>query len=185
MNSQFNKSFLSNKIVVVTFLITLLWIIFDVSQRFTGQIIKKQQRQEQVAIQPLHNPSISAQALTELKKIYQQYRQNETTKSTNTDVLSAEQQAKQQGALKALYIGDNKLELKAIINSIVASKTQRLAMIKVTNTKTMQASLERFKHLETVYGYQLNVIDNRQVQLNNLSNKKQLITLSIYNRKKQ
>jgi hypothetical protein len=184
MNSQFNKLLLSNKVVLVTFIVTLLWVMFDVNERFTGQVMKKQQKHEQVAILPLHNPSISDQTLAELKKSYQQYRQNETTKSTSSDILSAEQQAKQQGELKALYIGDNKLELKAIINSIVASKTQRLAMIKVTNVKTTQASLERFEHLDDVYGYQLAITNNRQVQLNNLSNKKQRITLSMYNRKK-
>ncbi|MDX2369997.1 MAG: hypothetical protein QNK36_16605 [Colwellia sp.] len=185
MISQNKTSLLTNKVVLFTLVVTLVWIIFDVNQRFLGQAKTKTAKQEQVSIKPMHLPNASAQNIAELTERYLQYRSNDSEKKTAIDVLSAEQQAKQQGELKALFIGDNKLELKAIFNSIVSKKAQRIVMLKVTNIKSNQQSLESYGHLDNVYGYQLNVIDNHHIELNNLSNKKQLIGLSMYNRKKQ
>ncbi|MCJ8294471.1 MAG: hypothetical protein MJK15_08705, partial [Colwellia sp.] len=119
------------------------------------------------------------------------------------------QQAKQQGQLSRFFIGDNMLELKAIISNTTKNSTSSVAendktdalsknenskaskeltvLLLVTNAKNNQSAIERFNNQADVYGYQLNILQNTQVVLTKKSAQgQQKVILTMYeNRKAQ
>ena len=199
-----------SKLSGAVLLLTLVWVLVDAKQRLFNddENNNKQQQLSEVvgASLPVAN-AVLLQELTSLLNFYQENDKRDASAATN--VLSAEQQAKQQGQLSRFFIGDNMLELKAIISNTTKNSTSSVAendktdalsknenskaskeltvLLLVTNAKNNQSAIERFNNQADVYGYQLNILQNTQVVLTKKSAQgQQKVILTMYeNRKAQ
>jgi len=182
------KRLLTNKLAIIVMVLTLFWLMLDSFSRFSNKASSNIVEEVNTNITPLALPVLSRELVAQLSLKYKQY---STEKAVDLKGLSAEEQAKQQGLLKSLFIGDNKLVLKAVIqytadNSAASrqaatEQTPLIALIQVTNVKTGQSGIEKFKNNQQVYGYQLTIEKNTQVVLTKqIEQTKQTIILTMY-----
>lgn len=169
----------NNKINLFILFISLLWVSVDINQRFFLKPSNYQSNNAVENIRSLHIPLLSKATTKKLEQTIAPYDQIEKTKTQQNNTnqkMSAEQQALQTGELKTVYIGENKIELKAIIsnklsitnkskNKGVSKKTSQSALLQVYNSSNQQSSIEEYANYADVYGFQLTILGNTQVQL--------------------
>jgi len=162
------KAMFSNKLTRITVILVILWCFFDALNRFTDKTINSNDSDNAVTIAALSAPQLSEHAFSELNKSYQQYI-SKTVDKKNTQVgLTAAEQAKQQGELKSFFIGDNKLQLKAVIQN---QPQNLIALIQVENITSGIKTIEKFSPNTLVYGYKLTIEKNTQVKLSKQKSK--------------
>jgi hypothetical protein len=158
------------KLSMLVALIALSFIAVDISNRFVAD---NSNVRNNIALEPLTTVKSVQLSKTQLDQIKQQYTQfqkdDEEEKSTaNSDIqgLTAEQQALQQGK----FSGDNMLELKAVINNLDAKNkdNQNYALIRVTDVKSGQNTLQAIADQQSLFGYTLSVINQTSVKLANI-----------------
>jgi hypothetical protein len=163
--------------VITSVLFTLLWIATDVSQRFVQPSKQIINASNPLDVQVVLMPNVSTNTMARIKQVYERYRTVPEPVVAEISGMTAAEQAKQSGELQVLFVGDHKLVLKAIVNN----QQQRSALLQVTNIKDNSLRVEKFNDLEDVYGFQLQVVNNTQVQLSKQNvNERQLITLTMY-----
>jgi len=166
------KGLLTNKIAMLVMVLTFLWLLIDSSARLfvssSNNIVNDKDRN----ISALILPQLSEQDVSELTNAYKTYGSDMPTSQSG---LSLAEQAKQQGELKSLFIGDNKLKLKAVITASENEKTVERtlptqssklnALIEITNVKSGKKRIERFTDGVLVQGYMLAIEKSTQIIL--------------------
>jgi hypothetical protein len=156
------KAMFNNKLTKITVILVILWCFFDALNRFTDKSINSNDADNAITITALSAPQLSERTFSELNKSYQQYISKNVDEKSKQVGLTAAEQAKQQGELKSFFIGDNKLQLKAVIQN----KPQNLiALIQVENITSGIKTIEKFSQNTLVYGYTLIIEKNTQVKL--------------------
>jgi len=164
------KEILTTKLSAVIMLLTLAWLISG----FTEQLAVLKTKQTKTNTYPTINnvvlPQLTAHVAQQISNVYQTYKKSDVNEAKSTAMTAAEQ-LKQQGRLNKVFIGDNKLELKAVINPNGANNNFKetndslQALILVTNTKSNAQQITKFKNNTLVYGYQLIINKHTQVTL--------------------
>ncbi|PHS21104.1 MAG: hypothetical protein COA85_13395 [Robiginitomaculum sp.] len=188
------KTLLTNKLAVFVMLLTLLWIALDSGSRLLINQKNNSIKNSTFNATPLVLPQPSLQTVAKLNAVYNVYRHDKKDTRISEQGLSLAEQAKQHGELKKLFIGDNKLELKAVISVAFAQKPiqknlftktniqQLTALIAITNIKTGKQQIEKYANNSLVYGYLLTIEKNTQVALTKktLNGQQQSIVLTMY-----
>jgi hypothetical protein len=159
------------KLSMLVALIALSFIAVDISNRFVAD---NSNVRNNIALEPLKTVKSVQLSKTQLDQIKQQYTQfqqgdEEEINAANSDIqgLTAEQQALQQGKLTQVFSGDNMLELKAVINNLDAKNKddQYYALIRVTDVKNSQYTIQSIADQQSLFGYTLRVINQTSVKL--------------------
>jgi len=156
------RAMFSNKLITITVILVILWCFFDALNRFTDKSINSNDADNAVTIAALSAPQLSERTFSEINKSYQQYISKTVDEKSTQVGLTAAEQAKQQGELKSFFIGDNKLQLKAVIQN---QPKNLIALIQVENITSGIKTIEKFSQNTLVYGYQLTIEKNTQVKL--------------------
>jgi len=156
------KAMFSNKLTRITVVLVILWCFFDALNRFSGQTIDSKGADNAITIAALSAPQLSERTFSELNKSYQQYISKTVDQKSTQVGLTAAEQAKQQGELKSFFIGDNKLQLKAVIQN---QPKNLIALIQVESITSGIKTIEKFSQNTLVYGYELTIEKNTQVKL--------------------
>ena len=160
------KAMLSNKLSKITLVLVIIWCFFDALNRFSDKTIKSNDSANAITLSALSAPQLSDRTFSNINKSYQQYESKDKA-ATKQQGLSAEEQDKQQGELKSFFIGDNKLQLKAVIQ---IEPQALIALIEVENITSGIKSIEKFSQNTLVYGYRLTIEKNTQVKLTSQKN---------------
>jgi hypothetical protein len=198
MNIQSLKHKLTNKLSIATILLTLVWVVMDSSTRLNIKYQLKDNSSEIAEILPLEVPQLGDHMVNLLSESYAQYKSTEAVEANKQSGMSALEQANQKGELKTLFIGDNKLQLKAIIKGLTIDssksisnsnskddslkKSSLIALILTTDVKTGQQKIEKFENNSQIYGYLLSIEKNTQVILSKKQAQQEII-LTMYARK--
>jgi len=171
-----------SKLAIVMSILALLWAVDDANERFN--------RDELTANKPNVNMDLSTLALPQLtlnqfNEITNQYKKYQPQKKADNKPkinkgLSIEEQAKQQGKLSSLQIGDIQLTLKAVIKSdtdgvgdqtinkgegLIKQPKVLQALILVVNIITNENSIKKFSDMSQVFGYDMKIDSHRQITL--------------------
>lgn len=174
------KELFSSKLALFIMVLTALGLVADgvgrlkeSSRQSTGQNNKP------LVIKPIILPQLNESDLQQINKAYAQFTSDKSeSKAKIQQGMSAVDQANQQGKLKAFFIGDNQLKLKAVIQNI---NKDLIALIEVNNIKSGTSNVEKFTNGNLVYGYKLVVSKNTQVTLSKQqAEKTQQIILTMY-----
>lgn len=168
------KNLFNRKLTLASIILTSLWMIDDFSQRFTEASKRKNMNVDQTILTELTPTGITEQQKNQIITLYQQYRINAADNIPKKQQgLTAKQQTQQQGLLKQLFIGDYKLELKAVIskasegeNSIELNSAR--ALLRVSNIISGDVKIEAFANYSQVFGYRMLIEKNTQVTLSRL-----------------
>jgi hypothetical protein len=171
------KLIFTNKVAIITVLLTVLWISTDVSQRLVNEPKQNSRSSNVLDVKAFFLPNVPMQTAAQIKQAYKKYRTEVASVPAPLSGMTAAEQSQQTGELPALFVGEHKLVLKAIVHN----EQQRSALMQITNIKDKSLRVEKFNDLGDVYGFQLQVINNTQVQLSKQNvNERQLITLTMY-----
>lgn len=182
------KTLLTNKLGMIIIILSVLWSLLDASTRLLPLHSSKNKINKTIEIKPLLLPKLSTQTLNKLSAVYLLYSES-SIEDKKIMAMSTDEQNKQQGELVAIYINDNKLSLKAVIQRNIGGNTQKSfqkpqqssALILVENISSGEHKIEKFDHLSIVYGYQLSIEKNTQVILTKQHNPgQQKIILTMY-----
>ena len=160
-----------NRLSIITAILVLLFIfLLDMSRLQSVNNIQKKSLATNHA-EPLVLPVFTTDAYALLESTYQKFSQNqEQQPDANTQAMSTAEQEKQQGELMSLFVGDNQLKLKAVVSYKVQKennvlKHARYALIEVKNLTKGDRVVQKYHHQDDVFGYQLIITKNQQVQL--------------------
>ena len=175
---------LTNKLGIAVIIISLLWSIADFADRIASNNDKISKLTEKPELTALHLPMLNANEVEKLSTSYLKYDQAKNEAPEKQQGMSLAEQAKQQGELKSLFIGDNKLQLKAVIKSNSENSKALHALILIKNVKTGEQSIEKYGQGSKVHGYQLAIAKNTQVILSKDNEQgQQEIILTMYSGK--
>ena len=191
------KSLITNKVAFLVILLTLLWCVADSRTRLLINNNNTQIKTTGFTAVALTLPQPSEQLIAKLNVAYQKYHQKINNDIIREQGLSEAEQAKQHGVLKKVFIGDLKLELKAVISVLnnpgedhkgvasLTNKTQYVALIAITNVKSGKQKIKKFSNNSYAYDYLLTINKNTQVVLTKKAseqrqNDKQKIVLQMY-----
>lgn len=152
-------------VIIASVVVALMWIVNDLSVRIIKPISNKAEINEVSIEQAKVKNNITAQEGAKLIALYDVYKPNATedTAASEPEGLTKEQQLRQSGLLTEVFIDNNKLTLKAIIQ--LQQTNKKVVLIDVMNIKEQQHELKRFDDQNQVYGYTLEVLNNTQVKL--------------------
>ncbi len=162
------KAMLNNTVSKITLVLVIIWCLFDALNRFSDDAIQNNDTGTIVNVSALSTPQLNEQTFSNIYKSYQQYVNKKSDVQTKQKGLSAEEQAKQQGELTSFFVGDNKLQLKAVIQS---QSQGLIALIQSENIDSGIKAIEKFSQNTLVYGYTLTIEKNTQVKLTKQKNK--------------
>lgn len=171
---------IKHPIVILGFVMALLWIVQDASIR----VLKSTPDTKIQTITDIQNSAINfslkGEQVANILSLFEIYKPSLEIKEEEKPIgLTKEEQAKQSGVLTEVFINNNKLILKAIIQPNDAQK--RVALISVLNTDSNEMKLQRFDDETLVFGFELQVLNNTQVKLTaNRELQKQEIILSMF-----
>ena len=178
VNPEFIHWYKRNKLFIVSLLVVLVFItLLDVG-RLTPTTDSMQKKILMNRVESLMLPELSREDFTLIESSYKNFEQKKELKQTGqTQLMSAVEQEKQQGELVSLFVGDNKLKLKAVVSyntQSVSYNTQSenkavehsyYALIEVANLIKGERVVQKYQHKDDVFGYQLIIKQNKQVQL--------------------
>ena len=163
-----------NKLNLVVIMVCIAIFALDWQTRFNnGEAINNNQFElvkPQFESVPLLN-TLSNQLLSDFSVAFSELKADLAAQMNNA-VMTADQQAAQQGELLSVFAGDNELSLKAVIND-----KQTYVLIAQKNVKNGQLEVVKYANGASLAGYQLNVLSNTQVTL---TNNNQHIVLMMY-----
>jgi len=170
------KGLLTNKLGLIVIVLSIIWALFDMGRFVTNVSHNKDNKLiNTTEISSLAIPTLMSKDIIALQSLYNRYikQGKEVVEVTG---MSALEQSKQQGALTALFIDDNKLAIKAVIrnNKLPLIKLEQdnsanqsglSALLSIVNVKTGMTEIKKFAQGSDVYGYQLSIEKNTQVIL--------------------
>ena len=166
INFYENNKFPLVAVLTILFLLTLL----D-SERFIFTVKTKQKQTAISNVEPLALQRLSNEDIVSIEKAYENFEHSEESKQAEkVQLMSAAEQEKQQGELVSLFVGDNKLKLKAVVryNKQSAENTgdhAYYALIETENLTKGERVVQKYQHKDDIFGYQLIIKQNQQVQL--------------------
>jgi len=161
----------NNKLSFVAVLTILLLLTLLDSGRFIFTVKTKQKQTAISNVEPLAIQRLSDADIISIEKTYENFEHGEESKETEkAQLMSAAEQEKQQGELVSLFVGDNKLKLKAVVryNTLLAENTPEhayYALIETENLIKGERVVQKYQHKDEIFGYQLIIKQNQQVQL--------------------
>ena len=127
---------------------------------------------------------LSKEKLEELNKQYLVFDPQASSQNNTGDeqVMSLAEQQQQQGLLDQLYSGDLRISLKAVIREPVKGTNidNIFALVLIENLKEKQQSLEKVKHLEQLYNYQIERIELDKITFVSIKDKQRTVILPLY-----
>lgn len=171
LNILFKKNKLQagwSKLSLLVALMALCFVAIDISERYTSESRDVSSR---IALEPLtsvKSVQLSKSQLEQIKQQYAQFQQDDeeqSSASSEIQGLTAEQQALQQGNLTQVFSGDNMLELKAVISDLETKGDENYALIKVTDIKSGQQTIQAVPDQRSLFGFTLSVINHTSVKL--------------------
>ncbi|WDE13271.1 hypothetical protein [Thalassomonas haliotis] len=185
ITSGLSKAILTDKIALVTIILTLIWVVGDVQERLLSNNQQSSKVTTYPTITPLLLPLLAKDKAEQIQQKYLQYRIAPQAKVSESAGMTAEEQARQHGELTRVFAGEHELKLKAVIESVdkdgVKTSNELMALIAVKNVTTGQTTIESFLQGSQVYGFRLGIENNTQVILTNTSQQgEQKIILSMY-----
>jgi hypothetical protein len=163
--------------LIFSLVIGSFWPIADYISRFSNNSNNKNKALVIASPQRLANSRLLAQEIELLDIAYEKYqaKPDKIKVELNNEKMTETEQLKQNGLLNEVFAGNNILKLKAIIDN---GKGQS-ALIAITNIETNETELKSYQQGQILFGYQLAINTNTQVDLMN-NKTKQLINLSMY-----
>jgi len=161
----------NNKFPLVAALTVLFLLTLLDSERFIFTVKTKQKQTAISNVEPLALQRLSDADIVSIEKAYENFEHSEELKQAEkVQLMSAAEQEKQQGELVSLFVGDNKLKLKAVVryNKQSAENTgdhAYYALIETENLTKGERVVQKYQHKDDIFGYQLIIKQNQQVQL--------------------
>lgn len=182
------NNLITNKLGLLVIVLTFLWVTADFNSRLTTSTNLQDKNTLIGSVTPLPLPNLSRESVLSLAMAYKKYQTDNDVKVPVKSVgMSEQQQAEQKGELNSLFIGDNKLNLKAIINRNAvkhnsATKSKNLvALILIKNLVSAKSEIKQFSHNAQVQGFVLTIDKNTQVNFTKqLETGEQKVTLTMY-----
>lgn len=182
----------ANKLSIITMLVVLFFLILLDNDRFTTSEASKQKDLSINNAESLTMPRLSNESFALIESRYENFDQNEESKQANkTQLMSAAEQEKQQGELVSIFIGDNQLKLRAVVSYNIQPENKAVehayyALIEITDLIKGERVIQKYQHKDDVFGYQLIIKPNQQVQLVAQSGAaKRIINLVMYQKSKK
>jgi len=175
------KKILCQPAVIVGLVLTFVWLVSDFSARFVKEERAQKLMQTDYSFSDFVSRKLDKNQHEQLVSLFQPYIINTDSPEVNVAVqgLTSAEQAQQSGTLSEVFIDDNKLILKGIVQD--KSNNERTALIQVTNVKTTEAKLERFYSHKLVFSYEMEILNSTQVQLSLMRpSQKQVIILTMF-----
>jgi len=173
---------IQSKLALGSAVLCMLFLVTDFNERFIVETDSKKLSLESINVTELPSVKLNDNVLTKTQTLLTPFITKEPDKLKEIEGMSLDEQAKQQGELTDLFINNNKLTLKAIIVDKSQRKNQLQALILVTDVKTNISKIEKFSHLNTVYGYNISIENNNQVTLSRAETAQEVI-LKMYSAK--
>ncbi len=175
------RSILSQPAVMVGLVFALFWLVSDFSTRFIKDERKHKITQSDYTFTDFVSRKLDVDQYNYIVSLFQPYiiKSDSAEDKVIPQGLTEAEQARQAGLLSEVFINDNRLVLKGIVQD--KSTDKRTALIQVTNVKTAETKLERFYSNKLVFGYEMIILNSTQVQLSlNRDTQKQIITLTMF-----
>ncbi|SFC52318.1 hypothetical protein [Pseudoalteromonas denitrificans] len=184
------QNLITNKLGLFVIVLTSLWIATDINSRLSITSETANRNTLIDAVVAFKPPQLSKVHFLDLKMAYKKYQsENVDSKPIQNIGMSEQDQARQKGELSNLFIGENKLTLKAVINrNISESNTtvkakQLVALILIENVKSGESEIKRFSHNDQMQGFVLTIDKNTQVNFTKrLKGGEQKVTLTMYDK---
>ncbi|WP_024611182.1 hypothetical protein [Pseudoalteromonas sp. TB64] len=160
-----NKLFMQLKhpMVIISLVIATTWSIHDASVR----LLKPVPNAAIHAISDIENGTLrltlKEEQIANIFSLFEDYKPNLEVEEKISIGLTKDEQLRQSGLLTEVFINDNRLTLKAIIQPNNSQK--KVALIEVLNTTSNETKLQRFDDETQVFGFDLQILNNTQVQL--------------------
>jgi len=183
---KFKETIVAPLPLVVMFIMLVL-VVIDINERLLKVTNNQDKLTDHIQMSDLPHLILDNKQHQKIMSLYNQYIEEEKDdkKTKINQGMSAELQRMQEGKLKQLYIDNKKIELKAIVNNLGEDKNTLSVLLLVSDTQSKIAKVETFHNEANVYGYQLQVKNNRQVSLTKqYENDMQTIILTMYQSKK-
>ncbi|GAB0111513.1 hypothetical protein [Pseudoalteromonas distincta] len=180
------KEVIKQPIVIISLLITFIWLLTDINSRLLAGNAKSIQNNGGQSLKALPAMVLTSAELDFITQQYQHFKRDEDTNEQTEQQLTAEQQLAQQGLMQQVFINDNKLTLKAVIHerNTTASKSKAMlayALINQTNLKTAESELIKVFNNQEIKGFTLTILSSTQVELARTHEQgEQRITLTMY-----
>ncbi len=181
MNFQRIIAYSCQPTVIISILIAGLLVINDFTERFTFSNNAADFSRELLEDVNFTSRQLSEAEVKKLVELYSKYILSEEVEQAAQEEnkgLSLKQQLAQTGELSEVYVGEYKIELKAVID---ASNSNKKALLLFTNVKTAESKIEEYQDNTLVHDFNLKVMNNTQVYLSRThAQGKQEITLNMY-----
>ena len=165
-----------NRITLLVIVLTTLWAADHAANQFAAPNSDKGKYNGQNSYQPLPLPQIAPDIRDKLQQLYVQYDSSEPQDAVPTTTARIDETA-QHGAMQEMFAEGNRLQLKAVVQDNDQRYGDAYALIAVTNPDSRQSEVIKYRHGDSVFGFQLTLVNNTQVQL---SKSKQRVTLLMY-----
>jgi hypothetical protein len=170
-----------NKFSLLVTVVTTIWLCSDFSSRILSQQQQQNRAQVEFNIATLTLPNLPEKVVNELALAYKNIKPEKDQTKNKVELMSAQQQAQQQGKLQSVFAGDKKLQLKAVIQQKQINGADYLALLSVTDQLSGKIEIKSYGQLADVFGYQLKIDKNTLVHLQKTSEfGEQKITLLMF-----
>ena len=180
------KKVIKQPIVIVSLVITLIWLLIDINSRLLAGDAQSTQNKNEQSLKALSAMALTNAEFDFITQQYEHFKRKDDVKQQTEQQLTAEQQLAQQGLMQQVFIDDNKLTLKAVIHKRNAAASESkttlaYALINQTNLKTAKSELVKIFNKQKIKGFTLTVLSSTQVELARTHELgEQRITLTMY-----
>lgn len=155
----------------------MLFLFFDARSSFNLDS-KLSESMETDYVPPVVSlPIMRLSTFNALKVEFSAYEQLVDTTPINAQGMSKEQQLKQKGVLFSFFVGQNKLQLKAIIDT----QNKPFALVQVENLETNIVKMEKFINGQIEFEYQVSIPNANEVHFSNENHKVVLVMYAAEN----
>jgi len=155
----------TSKLGITISLLSFIFIVTDVNQRFANNHVTKMRDEVAYSTGEITSPQLTHHNAKKLETFINKYQTTVVATPKQAIGMSDKDQNKQNGLLNTLYIDDNKLQLKAVIQTNKENQHQLQTLLLITNVINGEQNIEKFSNHASVYGYQLTIEKNTQVSL--------------------
>lgn len=154
-----------NRLTILVSIIVVMFVLLDFNDRFLAndnakQLTKKQQWQDNMQRQP----QLSARQKQQLQLASENINSEDDSQVTTIQGLALAEQQLQQGVMTQLYIGDWLYELSAIIYPENQQELAPFAILKATNVKDNQQTVNKVINASQLSSYRVNINGTKYVE---------------------
>lgn len=167
-------------IVIVSIAIGCIYAVNDFTQRFSFDNNDKNLSSQYENLTEYSPKQISSPVAEELLQRYSSFftTSDEEIEQRENTGLTMQEQLEQSGELSEVYIGEYKIELKAVIT---AKEHLKKVLLLLTNLKTNEKNIEEYLDNSFVHDFKVQIKSNTQVFLSRShSQGEQEIMLNMY-----